>query len=144
MMLDHPAPSLRQYFLPGLCTVIVALATLMSPMSGARAADDETAHTSQKTLTIGRVSGNPRKHAGRLMAFGEYLTDQLGTDFPLRSEIMMDADIQNVLAAAQRGDIDVISETVFSAARLENTGEMEIILLEWKRDVARYRSALIV
>lgn len=96
------------------------------------------------TLTIGRVSGNPRKHAGRLMAFGAYLTGKLGPEFPVRAEITMDAELQNILAAAARGDIDLISETVFSAARLENTGEMEIALLEWKRDVSRYRSALIV
>ncbi len=78
------------------------------------------------------------------MAFGEYLTDRLGNEFPTRAEIVMDADLQNIQSAAARGDIDLISETVFSAARLENTGEMEILLLEWKRDVSKYRSALIV
>ncbi len=144
MMLDQPGPLLRQYFLPAFCVVFLALVDLAAATSAAWAADDKAMHAPQKTLTIGRVSGNPRKHAGRLMAFGEYLTDRLGADFRTRAEIVMDADVQNVLAAAARGEIDVISETVFTAARLENTGKMEIMLLEWKRNVTRYRSALIV
>lgn len=125
--------------------VIIALVAAPLPLIAASAsASDSVEAPAHTTLTIGRVSGNPRKHAGRLTAFGEYLLERLDGHGLLRAEIVLNSNPQKILAAAAAGDIDLISETVFTAARLENTGAMEIALLEWKRDVDRYRTAVLV
>lgn len=125
--------------------VLIALVAAPLPLIAAPAsASDSVEAPAHTTLTIGRVSGNPRKHAGRLTAFGEYLLERLDGHGLLRAEIVLNSNPQKILAAAAAGDIDLISETVFTAARLENTGAMEIALLEWKRDVDRYRTAVLV
>ncbi|MEP4380622.1 MAG: phosphate/phosphite/phosphonate ABC transporter substrate-binding protein [Alphaproteobacteria bacterium] len=117
----------------------------MSAPSDSWAADREEITTPERTtLTIGRVSGNPRKHAGRLAAFGGYLAQRLAAYGPTGTNVVLDANPQSLIAKAGRGEIDVISETVFTASRLVNTGAMEIALLEWKRNIQRYRTALIV
>jgi len=140
-MYVHHAHPIRRLKLIGTCVLIAASAALIPEHASA---GDEVSATMRTTLTIGRVSGNPRKHAGRLTAFAEYLRERLGDHGLRRADIVMNPNPQNILAAAAAGKIDLISETVFTAARLENTGAMEIALLEWKRDIQRYRTALLV
>tara|TARA_R110002110_G_scaffold260260_1_gene475890 strand:+ start:73454 stop:74407 length:954 start_codon:yes stop_codon:yes gene_type:complete len=124
--------------------VFAAIVTSAPPLAGAALASDETAITTRTTLTIGRVSGNPRKHAGRLMAFGEYLLSRLDGYGLSGTEVVLNANPQNILDSSVRGEIDLMSETVFTAMRLESTDAMEIALLEWKQEIQRYRTALIV
>lgn len=123
--------------------LVLAFALLGVPAPDA-AAQISAVGDARTALTIGRISGNPRKHAGRLSAFGEYLVHRLQGYGPTETDIVLSANPGEILDAAARGDIDLISETVFAAAQLEETGAMEIALVEWKRNVRRYRSALIV
>lgn len=95
-------------------------------------------------LTIGRVSGNPRKHVGRLGAFGDYLVRQLKDHGITRTEIVLKPEQSEMIAAAVREEIDLISETAFTAAELEQRGQMEIALVEWKRGLREYATAIIV
>ena len=74
IMNDYLTRIVRPLVMIGVFAAIVASTPLLA---GAALASDETAITTRTTLTIGRVSGNPRKHAGRLMAFGEYLLGRL-------------------------------------------------------------------
>lgn len=142
----HSSPALppRPAFLAGGFVLIIALVILTSASVDVWAANNDVIRSERTTLTIGRVSGNPRKHAGRLTAFGEYLAHRLEGYGPTGTDIVLDANPETILTRAMRGEIDVISETVFTASRLVNTGAMEIALLEWKRGVQRYRTALIV
>ena len=95
-----------------------------------------------RILTIGRVSGNPRKHAGRLLALGQFIVARHeGFD---NVEVVLKPHPDEMVAAALRGEIDLISETVFTALQLEKTGKMEMALLEWKDGVRAYHSQILV
>ena len=98
--------------------------------------------TAARTLRIGRISGNPRKHAGRLAKFGSYIA--IRHDSFDRVEVVLKNQADEMIAAAGRGEIDLISETVFTALRLEQDAGMEMRVLELKDSVRAYHSVILV
>lgn len=123
---------------------LIAIYLAIQPVSALAQTDTKTqiAASSERTLRIGRVSGNPRKHAGRLQRLGEYVV--------ARHEAFDDVKVvlthkpAEMVEAVGRGEIDLISETVFTALQIESTGKMEVALLEWKDGVRNYHGAILV
>jgi len=91
---------------------------------------------------VGRVSGNPRKHAARLLAFGQHIVDNHDAFDDV--EVVLKHQPEDMIAAAERGDIDIISETVFAALQIEAAGTMKMELREWKENARSYHSVLLV
>lgn len=95
-----------------------------------------------RVLTIGRVSGNPRKHAGRLKRLGDYIVARHdGFD---TVKVVLTHRAAEMVEAVSKNEIDLISETVFTALQIEGSGNMEMALLEWKDGVRSYHGAVLV
>ena len=124
-----------------VCALVVSAAGLFPATVSAQATDDR-AVSRERTLVVGRISGNPKKHASRLMTLGNHLVSEHESFDRVR--VVLIPQPEDMVASTNRGDIDIISETAFSALRLERDGDMEPALLEWKGGVRAYHSLILV
>jgi len=129
------------------CAVVIGFVAVFAalPYTAASAQSaplDNVSQKSPRTLTVGRVSGNPRKHAARLLAFGQHIVDNHDAFDDV--EVVLKHQPEDMIAAAERGDIDIISETVFAALQIEAAGTMKMEMREWKENARSYHSVLLV
>ena len=123
--------------------LIPVLALLLTvPAAAQDVPQDAVAEKKARTLIVGRVSGNPRKHASRLLALGEHIVASHSAFDHV--EVILKPNPDDMVAAAQSGEIDIVSETLFTALKIEATGQMDMALLEWKENVPSYHSVLLV
>jgi ABC-type phosphate/phosphonate transport system substrate-binding protein len=128
-----------------ITSILVAcmLLTATIPAASGQATElDANVERDARTLVVGRISGNPRKHASRLQRLGQHLVDK--HEAFDRVEVILKAKPTDMIEAARRGEIDIVSETLFTALQIEATGQMEMALLEWKENVRAYHSVLLV
>ena len=119
-----------------LCALLIGFALLAIPLPQVKAADAER----ERTLVIGKVSTNPKKHYKYLKPIAEYVVEQmqdLGID---RVEVLMAKDNRQMISYLKRGKVDWVTETVFSAVEYEEKAGAEIILLKHKKGVGQYHS----
>ena len=95
-------------------------------------------------IVVGRISENPKKHYPRLKIFADHLAGNLKGFGPTSGAAVIAKDFKTLAGYLRSGQVDVISETPFTALRLiEETGA-EILLREWKKGVAEYRTVFFV
>ncbi len=123
------------------CAVFAAFAISQIPASHAQGVTGDGV-SRERTLVIGRISGNPRKHASRLMTLANHLVSRHDAFDDVK--IVMIPEPDDMIASAARNEVDIISETVFGALHLERDGGMEPALLEWKGNVRSYHSVVLV
>lgn len=116
-------------------------------MLSAGAAADEGAVSGQvaarqQTLVIGRVSQDPVNTLPRLQELSSYLADRLAHLGVTDSSAIVARNNEEMLMLLRTGQVDAISETVMSAFRYADTTGAELLMREWKRGVASYRSVL--
>lgn len=94
----------------------------------------------EKTLVIGKVSSNPKKHYRYLKPMADYVVRQmndLGID---RVKVLMARDNRQMIRYLRQGRVDWVTETVFSSIEFETKANAEILLLKWKKGVPSYHS----
>lgn len=117
---------------------------------GAVLAHDTTGHehgdaqvaARQHTLVLGRVSQDPVKTLPRLQALSAYLAGQLANLGITGSSAVVARSNAEMVLLLQSGQVDAISETVMSAFMFSDVADAELLMREWKRGVASYRSVL--
>ena len=96
-----------------------------------------------RTLVLGRISNNPRKHLPKMDKLAGYLAVKL-KDLGVGGVRSVTVPDRGAMASALgRGEVDLYSETILSSLYLEAHGG-EIILREWKKGVAHYCSVIVV
>lgn len=128
-----------------LALIAVALATWQSAM--ADPADQATADpvqtaARQQTLVLGRVSDDPVKTLPRLREMGGYLAGQLAHLGISGSDAVVARNNGEMIAMLRAGEVDIVSETVMSAFQFSDATGAELLMREWKKGVASYRSVL--
>lgn len=113
-----------------------------SSASAQLAKPDTASQKNPRTLIVGRVSGNPRKHAARLLAFGQHIVDN--HDAFDAVEVVLKHQPEEMIAASARGEVDLVSETVFAALQIAAAGNMKMEMLEWKENARSYHSVFLV
>lgn len=117
-------------------TPVIGLALVAMPLAPGWAADADR----ERTLVIGKVSPNPKKHYLYLKPIAEYVVSHmqdLGID---RVKVLMAKNNRQMLSYLKRGKVDWVTETVFSAIEFEEKAGAEMILLKHKKGVPTYRS----
>lgn len=90
------------------------------------------------TIVLGRVSKNSQKHYAALDALGRYLVDR--SDDLKRNETLLARDNEEMIEFLKAGKVDLVSETPFSAVLYEQTADANILMRQWKRGRASYRT----
>ncbi|WP_087025381.1 phosphate/phosphite/phosphonate ABC transporter substrate-binding protein [Thaumasiovibrio subtropicus] len=112
-------------FILGLCAVV--------PAKAASSLED-------KILSIGVLSTKPQKHIRFTQPLGDYLADNLREFGYTRAEIKVSSNVEQLSQWFDQGEVDLMSETLFTSLDLANNHNAEIILRRWKKGVAEYRS----
>ncbi|NEV63402.1 phosphate/phosphite/phosphonate ABC transporter substrate-binding protein [Thiorhodococcus minor] len=93
-----------------------------------------------RTLVIGKISTNPKKHYLYLKPIADYVVanmHDLGID---RVKVLMARDNRQMIRYLRSGRIDWVTETVFPAIEFEEQAGAEILALKWKKGVPTYHS----
>ncbi len=98
----------------------------------------------KETLVIGRVSDNPKKHYKRLRGMVDYAVSRLAGQGISKAKILFAKDNQQMVQYLKTGEVDWISESVFSALRFIDLANAKPWLLRWKNNVPKYRSVFFV
>jgi len=93
-----------------------------------------------QTIIVGRVSGNPKKHFVKLETMAGYLARHLQDVGMHHGGFVVAKNNKDMIRLLKAGKIDVLSETAFSAIYFVRHGGAEILLREWKKGIAEYRS----
>jgi len=95
-----------------------------------------------RVLTIGRVTSNPKKNFQKVMPFGDYIATSLAEYGYTGVEVAFARDSKTMARMMVTGQVDIISDTVFSSAILMKYGKAVPILREWRSGVCGYKSVL--
>ncbi|MFQ5972489.1 MAG: phosphate/phosphite/phosphonate ABC transporter substrate-binding protein [Alphaproteobacteria bacterium] len=120
--------------------LLVALFVGLTSSGDPAVAESVNSMNFQTTLTVARVSGNPRKHIPALDALGHYLASHLGDLGIARHQLVLARDVAHLDELLRNGEADIVSETVFTALQLERSVGAELLLREWKSGVPTYHT----
>ena len=94
-------------------------------------------------LVVGKVSDNPKKAHPAMAALGEYLVKTANGAGLKSSAVVLTLTSNEMAERLRRGEVDLVSDTLFGALIYERDGGAEIALREWKKGVAEYRSIIV-
>jgi phosphonate transport system substrate-binding protein len=118
---------------------IVLIAALLVAFNSSNA----KALQAQDKFVIAKMSGDPRKTLPRLQALANYLKPALADAGIKTVDVAVLSTVGEMQQALADGRVDLISETVFAAHKLEQSGLAEIVLREWKGGAAEYRAVFV-
>lgn len=95
-----------------------------------------------RRLVIGRISTNVRKHWPRLEAMANYLSAELADVGVAGVDVRMVATLDEMREMLRNGEVDLFSETAFSAIELSIDSTAEMLLREWKSGVSDYHTVI--
>ena len=101
-------------------------------------AADNTADAEGRTLVIGKVSPNPKKHYRDLKPIADYVVSKMADLGYTRSKVLMAKDNRQMIRYLRRGKVDWVTETPFSSMILKEKAGAELLLRKWKKNVAEY------
>lgn len=97
----------------------------------------------QQPLVIGAVSGKPDKHIKFSQPLANYLTERVYPSGGTIGKVKIAASLDELIAWFNTGQIDVTTETVFAALKIQQQADAEIVARRWKKGVAQYQSIFI-
>lgn len=120
--------------------------SFLLPLSvlSATASELSTAHSiSKKTLVLGKVSTNPKKHIKKLQPIVDYVARQMKDVGISQGKVIFARDNEQMITFLQQGRIDWITDTPFSATLFAEKTPAEIFLLRWKKGQPHYATFFI-
>ncbi len=122
-----------------LAVLLVGLA-LATGIPGTVAVAGPAADTAGRTLVIGKISPNPKKHYRYLKPIAEYVVSKMGDLGYTRAKVLMAKNTRQMARYLRRGKVDWVTETPFSAMILKNKTGAELLLRKWKKSVPEYHT----
>ena len=95
-------------------------------------------------LRLGRITDEPEKNVVRLNALGGYLARHLAPHGIVEVDIVITETRAEMAGKLRNGEVDIFSETPFTALALMDEGLAEPLLREWKKGVPQYHSVIFV
>ncbi len=120
--------------------LLIGLVGAISVSDGALGTEEPEAYDRASTLTIARVSGNPRKHYNALGALGAYIAPRLADVGITSYRVQLARNNREMIAWLRSGEVDLVMETPFSAITFEQDAGAELLLRAWKNGLPSYRT----
>ncbi|MBA5762525.1 phosphate/phosphite/phosphonate ABC transporter substrate-binding protein [Vibrio sp. 404] len=127
-------------FRPLLLIKSLVLGSLLCSLSFSTYADLEEMNPSarENTLVVGVISSNPKKAFKRTQPFADYLASQLEHHNITSARIAVAKDTMQMANWLQNGQVDLLSDTAFSAYELVKDVDAQMLARRWKSGVAEY------
>lgn len=93
-----------------------------------------------KTFTVGVLSTKARKHIGLTSPLAKYVGQQLAPYGYVDGRVKVTNSILELGQWLDKGDIDMVSETLFTALKLQQEHSADISLHRWKKGHAEYQT----
>jgi phosphonate transport system substrate-binding protein len=93
-----------------------------------------------QTFTIGALSNNARKHIGFTSPIAKYLGQKLAPYGYTEGRVKVTNSIVELGQWLDTGEIDMVSETLFAALKLQQEHNADIRLHRWKKGQADYQT----
>ncbi len=125
------------YSLSRTITRLLSFITILTLLLSPSYADTPT----QKTeLVIGVLSNKAQKHIRFSQPLADYLAKEL-VDFGIeQASVKVTNNISQIGNWLDNGQIDLFSDTVFTALHIQDDYNAEIMLRRWKKGIPEYRS----
>ncbi len=94
----------------------------------------------ERTIVVGKITDNPRKHHERIHKFANELASRLADFGIFNGDVFIARNFADMVAAFKKGQVDLLSETAFSAIELNESAGAEFFLHEWKLGIAFYKT----
>ena len=117
--------------------VTLALLVLSSPTISA-----EPVEQVGKTLVIGKISTNPKKHFKYLRPISDYVVERMQDLGYTDAKVLMAKNVYQLARYMRQGRVDWVTETPFASVILNRKADAEYLLHKWKKGVANYHSVI--
>jgi phosphonate transport system substrate-binding protein len=94
--------------------------------------------TTKRTLVIGRVSSNPKKHYNHLKPMVDYMVAHMKDFGIVEAKVLIAKDNEQMINYLKLGKVDWVTEAPFSAAIFREEVGAEILVRRWKDGVSEY------
>lgn len=122
-----------------LCLVLLLVGT------GSNAASISQSDPSMSNvITLGVISTNPNKQYKLIKPLADYLAANLHSYGIEKSDVIVAKDADQMMKLLEQGKVDILSETVFTASKLAQEANAELLLLRWKKGVEKYSTVFFV
>lgn len=128
MLLSH------QYSVIYLVLFIIASLSVTYPSSL------DAKELTTKPFVVGAISSKPKKAFARAQPLANYLAVNLEHIGYTHGEVKVARDLRELQRWLKNGQVDLFSETIFSAYQLEQGKLAEIIARQWKSGTPEYHS----
>jgi phosphonate transport system substrate-binding protein len=132
---------LLKYKKSGRIVAFLAVTLLLSNVRSSDAAEPQKEFppaAAQRTLVLGRVSDNPKKHYKRLKAMADYMVAHMRDLGIVEAKVLMAKDRQQMTSYLKQGKVDWVTETPFAAVIFREEAGAEVLLRRWKSGVSEY------
>ncbi|MDH3659612.1 MAG: phosphate/phosphite/phosphonate ABC transporter substrate-binding protein [Alphaproteobacteria bacterium] len=99
---------------------------------------------SARTLVLGSVSDNIKKHFARFEPLAEYLTEQLSGDGVTDVQFTVLSSADAMAEALHDRRVDLYFDSPLVAAKVARSSNSEPFLRRWKRGIGSYHSVIMV
>jgi phosphonate transport system substrate-binding protein len=123
-----------------LLFLALTLAALARPLSARADQKSSSAVERHRTIIVGRVTDDPKRHYPALEKIADYLTKRLGDAGIVAGRVVIAKDVDRMTRLLEDGKVDILSETPFSAIQFADRVGAELLAHEWKKGVAFYRT----
>lgn len=120
--------------------MVLILALLFGSLLSFSASADNSNALREETLVIGVISSNPKKAFKRTQPIADYLAQNLQQRQITNAQVVVAKDITQMTLWIKNGQVDLVSETVFSAYDLVQNAGAQLLARRWKSGVAEYSS----
>ena len=123
--------------------LMLVVSLVLAVLSGESIAAD-LAGTAGKTLVIGKISTNPKKHFKYLRPVSDYVVERMEDLGYTDAKVLMAKNVHQLARYMRQGRVDWVTETPFASVILNRKAGAEYLLRKWKKGVADYHSVLFV
>lgn len=92
----------------------------------------------ENTLVFGVISSNPKKAFKRTQPIADYLALNLSSQNISSARIVVAKNVEQMKRWLKNGQVDLLTETVFSAYELMQSVEAQLLARRWKSGVGEY------
>ncbi len=102
----------------------------------------DTNQPTTNTFTIGKVSTNQTKHLNNLTPMAQYLAKNMEDLGITKGKVVIARNNSEMIELLKQGQVDLVTETPFSAMLYTERAPARAIALKWKKGVPSYYSVI--